>query len=283
MAAFQNQATLSYNGVTVQSNVVSGEVTQMLSISKNALSETYSDEPIVYAVSLVNNGQSPYSGVVLTDDLGGYVFNDQTVYPLSYVDGSVRYFLNGVLQPAPAVSSDAGLVVSGVNVPANGNAMVLYSALPTAFAPRSAGEGVTNTVTASGAGLSENISAEATVTAEEGPVLAIVKSLSPQIVDENGEISYTFVIENSGASPAEAGDNVALSDLFDPILSDLSVTLDGAPLSPDTGYTYDEASGQFNTVPGVITVPAAAVSRDPDTGAFCVVPGQTTLVVTGRV
>ena len=44
-----------------------------------------------------------------------------------------------------------------------------------------------------------------------------------------------------------------------------------------TGYTYDEATGQFATVPGVITVPAATFTQGAD-GAYTRTPGLATLV-----
>ena len=48
-------------------------------------------------------------------------------------------------------------------------------------------------------------------------------------------------------------------------------------------YTYDETTGAFSTVPGVITVPAATYTQDPVTGAYTATPGTATLVVTGTI
>ena len=283
MAVFTNQATLTYNGLTVESNVVSGEITEVLTLYKTAQSAVYGSDPIVYIISVVNSGAQPYAGLTLTDDLGAYEFNGQTVYPLSYVAGSLRLFSNGVPQAAPTVSADAGLVISNLTVPAGGNLTLVYAALPTAFAPRAAGEGFTNTVSAAQEGRALSATAQATVLANEDPALSIFKSVNPSVIPENGTITYTFAIENTGVTAADAAANVSVSDLFDPILSELSVTLDGAPLALTTGYTYDAASGAFATVPGVITVPAATVTQDETTGAYTVVPGSATLVVTGTI
>ena len=60
------------------------------------------------------------------------------------------------------------------------------------------------------------------------------------------------------------------------------VTLNGATL-PATSYTYDETTGEFATLPGVVTVPAATYTQDPVTGAWTVTPGVTVLTVTGTV
>ena len=54
-------------------------------------------------------------------------------------------------------------------------------------------------------------------------------------------------------------------------------------LSAGTGYTYDEATGQFATVPGIITVPAATYTQDPVTGEYTTTPGLATLTVTGTI
>ena len=43
MAIFYNQATLSYNGGTVNSNITSGEIIEVLSATKTAVTDVYSD------------------------------------------------------------------------------------------------------------------------------------------------------------------------------------------------------------------------------------------------
>ena len=82
---------------------------------------------------------------------------------------------------------------------------------------------------------------------------------------------------------AVATDNVALTDTFDPILSGLSVTLDGATWTEGVEYNYDETTGVFATVPSQITVPAATYAQDPATGAWVITPGVALLTVTGTV
>ena len=283
MATFSNRATLTYNGLSVASNLVTGQITEVLSVTKSALLPTYGYDPITYIVTLVNSGTQDFTGVVVTDDLGAYEFGGATVYPLSYVDNSLSAFENGTPIASPAVSTDAGLAISGVTVPAGGSVVLVYAATATEYAPRAAGEGITNTATATGGGLVAPSSAEATVLAAEEAELTIVKSVSPDVVPENGTLSYTFEIANSGTAPADAEAKVVVSDLFDPILTNLTVTLDGVPLALTTGYTYDEATGQFTTVAGAITVPAATVSQDPETGVYSVTPGSVTLVVSGTV
>jgi len=283
MAIFTNQATLSYNGNTVNSNTVTGNIVEVLSVTKTALGDNYTaNDNITYVISINNSSAVPFTGLTVTDNLGEYTFDTTAVTPLDYVDGSVLYYLNGVLQATPAVTSTSLLVFSGITVPANGNAILIYEAETNGFAPLISGSTIANEVTVSGGGLTTPVTATETVTVTEEPVLSITKGLSPTDVAENSQLTYTFTIQNTGNTAAEATDNIVITDTFDPILSNITVTVDGATL-PDTAYTYDETTGEFATVPGTITVPAATYTQDAVTGEWTVTPGVTVVTVTGTV
>ncbi|MBP3321098.1 MAG: hypothetical protein J6M12_01980 [Clostridia bacterium] len=281
MAIFTNQARLTYNGQSVNSNVTTGEIIEVLSMSKVALDDSYRvGDTIVYAVSILNAGTADFQGLALLDDLGGYDFGGSTLYPLSYVDGSLKYYVNGVLQATPVLSAGPPLNISGITVPAGGNAMLLYEVEVGELAPPSEGSLITNTATLSGGGLSTPVTASAQIGADGSARLSITKSLSPSSVAENGRLTYTFVIENSGSQATVAIDDLTLIDIFDPVLSDLTVTLDGVPF---TAYSYDQASGTFTTTPGSITVPGATFVQDPLNGQWQTDPGAVVLVVSGQV
>lgn len=282
MATFYNQATLTYNGGSVSSNVTSGEIVEVLSVTKTpVVSEYTADGDVTYAVSIVNTGVTEFSGLTLTDDLGQYTFGTLTLTPLDYVENSVKYYINGTLQPTPAVTVGPPLTVTGITVPGGGNALILYTARTNNSAPPIGTGSVTNT--ASVTGDSVNISDSATITASLSPELSIIKSVSPTTVVENGTVTYTFVLRNSGNTEAGADDNVSLADTFDPILSDISVTYNGTILAEGVNYTYDEATGVFATVPGQITIPAATFTQDPVSGIWTVAPGESVITVTGTI
>lgn len=283
MALFTNQATLSYNNTVTTSNVTTGELLEVLSITKTAASDTYAlQDTVTYVVSITNTGTAPFTGLTVTDNLGGYTFDAGTVYPLTYVDGSVLYYINGALQAAPTVVPGAPLVFSGISVPAGGNALLVYEATANQYAPPTAGSNITNEATVSGGGLATPVSDTATVSAESEPQLTISKSLSPLTVSENGQLTYTFVIQNTGNTAAVATDNAAITDTFNPALSGITVTFNGAVWTEGTDYTYDETTGLFATVPGQITVPAATYTQN-SSGVWVVTPGTSTLTVTGTV
>jgi uncharacterized repeat protein (TIGR01451 family) len=102
-------------------------------------------------------------------------------------------------------------------------------------------------------------------------------------VAEGDRLTYTFVIQNFGNTPVVATDNATVTDIFDPILSDLVVTFNGAVWTEGAEYNYNEATGEFTTVPSGILVPAATYTQNPATGAWTVVPGVSTLTVVGTV
>ncbi len=284
MATFFNQATLSYNGNTVNSNIVTGELVEVISATKTALTDDYTTGDIVsYAVSIINSGTTDFRGLEITDNLGAYTFNETTLVPLTYVDGSVRYFINGDLTAAPTVTAGPPLTISGVTVPAGGNAIIVYSARVNSFAPLGEGSAITNTVTVTGGGLSSDITAEATVPAVTEASLTITKTLNPTTVTDNGELTYTFIIQNTGAQAVTAADDASITDTFDPIIDITGVTLDGTAWTEGTNYTYDETTGVFTTLPGQIVVPAATYAQDPNTGKYIINPGTITLTVTGTV
>lgn len=283
MPTFFNQATLSYSGGVINSNITSGEILEVLSATKTAVVDEYSQgTDVTYVINIVNSGNIAFNGLTVTDDLGAYQFDQTTLQPLDYVDGSVNYFVNGILQPAPVVTAGTDLVISGISVPADGVATIIYTARTNNFAPPIDGGTIVNTATINGGGITE-ITAQETVTAASEPRLTITKSVSPTTVTENGQITYSFVIQNIGNTAATVADNVIVTDTFDPILNDITVTYNGTVWTTPENYTYDEANGQFATVSGAITVPAATYTQDPVTGNWVVDPGVVTITVTGTI
>lgn len=281
MATFTNRAQLTYNGVTTSSNTVTGEIAGVLSITKHALADTYSSgDSVTYIISLINQGDAALTGITVADDLGTFEGANGTLVPLTYEEGSAAVFEDGVLNPSSPTVSEGGLTFSGVNVPANGSTVIVYNASVNEFAPLDTGSEILNTAEASGFG--SPVCAEASISVSEGPVLSISKSLTPLSVNENGAVTYTLTIENTGNAPADEGAKLVVSDSFDPVLTGLSASLNGTELAYVTDYTYDASTGVFETVPGVITVPAAKFTCSED-GAQIVSPGVAVLTISGRL
>lgn len=283
MAVFYNYATLSYNQGVTNSNVVTGELVEVITVTKNAVADGYrAGDTVTYVVNIINSGNTAYNNLTVTDDLGAYTVGASTYVPLNYLAGSVQYYVGGVLQAAPVATAGPPLTVSGINVPADSNVAIIYRATVNEFAPLATGSTITNTAAVSGAGLN-TVTATETLPVLDEAYLSITKSINPTTVVENEPLTYTFVITNTGNTPAIATDNVVLSDNFDPALDITSVTFNGTAWSNPANYTYDPATGVFSTVAGQITVPAATYSTDPVTGAVTVTPGTAVLTVTGTI
>ena len=278
MAIFTNQATLTYTGGSANSNIAIGEILEVLSADKTAVEGTYAPgELVTYVITIRNTGTAAFTNLTVTDDLGGGVNA-----PLTYEAGTALYFVNGVPQAAPAVTAGAPLVFTGITVPAGGDTTLVYQARANGYADPSLEGFITNTVTITGGGLTAPITATETVNAAVGHDLSITQPITPAQVADNGRVTYTFLIQNNGNQAITAADAATVTDLFDPILTDLVVTLNGAALAEGTGYTYNAATGQFATLPGIVTVPAATFTQDA-TGVYTATPGLSTLTVTGTI
>jgi len=284
MAIFSNQATLTYNGTSTNSNIAYGEILDVLAATKTAVEGTYAPGQLVtYVVTLRNTGAVALTGLTVTDDLGGYDFNGTTVYPLTYEANSAALFIDGVPQAAPAVTAGPPLVVTGLNVPAGGDLVLVYQARANEFADPTATGTIVNTITVTGDGLNTPATATETITGTAAPLLNITKSISPAQVVDNDRVTYTFLIQNTGNEAVVATDNAAITDTFDPILTNLVVSFNGTTWTDGVQYNYNPATGLFTTVPGQITVPAASYTQDPVTGAYSLTPGIATLIVTGTI
>lgn len=288
MQVFTNQAQLSYGNVTTNSNVAKGEIVEVLSATKTALTKDYfvNDEK-TYVINIMNSGTTAFSGLTLSDNLGKYSFTPEggtqtDLYPLDYIEGSVKYYQNGVLQSAPVVVTTNGLEIQGINVPAQGSVIIVYTAKVNEYAPLGVEDTIQNTVTIQGTGLSAPIEVTETINTLDGPYLTITKSVCPKRVSENGEITYTFDIRNIGNEAAATEDNVMITDTFNPILSNITVYYNNDTMATDA-YTYDQNTGQFAINAGQITIEAAQYTQDSVTGKWDIIPGEATLEVVGRI
>lgn len=284
MAIFTNQATLTYRNNVVNSNIVTGEIVETLSVVKDSLLPVYNaGGNAIFVVNITNSGAATLNNLTFTDDLGAYPYGTGTLTPLSYVAGSLNYYVDGVLQPTPAVTGTDPLSASPLSLPAGAVGTLVYEAEVNQYAPLGIGGSITNTATFTGGGLAEPVSDSATISVGNAPRLDITKAITPASVGPSGQITYTFTILNYGNTSTLVEDNVAVVDAFDPVLENITVAYNGTAWTAGVEYSYDAVTGVFSTVPGVINVPAATYVQDPTTGAWNVTPGQAVITVTGNI
>ncbi len=278
MAIFTNQAQLTYNGRTILSNIAQGEINEPYSLTKSGLGDSYAvGDTKTYVLTFQNSSATPANGVVITDNLGEFGTPGQTVRPLTY-SGPIVAYINGVESgEITPTDTQPNLVFTLPTIPAGGNAVIVYNTTVNNVAQLVAGSTITNTATATGAGIINPLTDSDTITVTAEPLLGVQKTVSPtNVVD--GVVTYTITIENYGNTPST---DAVLSDTFDPILTDIAVTLNGATLSPDN-YTYSEDTGVFTTNANAITVPAATYTTAPD-GTVTVDPGTAVITVRGNI
>lgn len=284
MAIFYNQASLTYDGRVSNSNITEGEVLDSAGITKTALSTSYTEGgSIVYAVSIANNSANSITDGTLTDTLGEYEVNGTAVYPLSYVDGSVKLYIDGSLATPPVVNAGPPMTVSGISIPSGATALLIYEAKVTEFAPLASGSTITNAAVFNSALCGTAISDSSTVPVQNFVNLTIAKAVFPLTVTNCDEISYTFIIQNTGNTPVVATDDVIVRDTFNPILNPISATYNGEEWTEGVNYTYSDTTGEFATLPGQITVPAATYVQNAETGVFTTTPGVAVITINGNV
>ena len=276
MATFFNQATLIFEGAQTLSNITEGAVNSTLTITKAALSLDYERNSLVsYLITITNPTGSTREGVIVNDNLGTFSLGDELITPLDYVDGSAILLTDGVSAPLGATATEGTLTFDPISIAANSSVNIIFTARVNELAPLDVGSTIENT--ASTECIDEGATAEVGVRSFTS--LTIAKAVCPMNVSCGERISYTFIIQNTGNTPAS--DGLIVSDTFTPQLTDLIVTLDGEPF-PATSYTYDEISGVFTTAEGEITVPAAAYTVG-EGGVISTTPGVAVLTVSGII
>lgn len=279
MAEFYNQAALSFAEGTVLSNEIHGEIIDKVEMTKDSLAKCYKiGDNIAYIVQIINNTENDYSALTLSDNLG----KNSTSAPLKYVPGSVRYYINGELQPAITPKSTNPLIFDGISLPAKGVTTVAYDMVVNELADAVEDGEITTISTLSHSAFCRFIIAKNKIELCKEPILSIVKNACPLSVTEGDYINYSFTVLNHGFSEAGEEEKIVLSDLFNPRLSNISVSYNGNPWTKGKDFDYSETTGSFKTK-ALITVPAASFQIESATSKRVLKPGSSMIIIRGKV
>jgi uncharacterized repeat protein (TIGR01451 family) len=284
MAIITNQANLTYTyGTTtasVLSNIAATELSSPLTAQKRTLDDAYRlNTDLTYIISLTNESGSAITDLPVLDNLGAYTPDGATapVRPLTYT-GPAALYIDGVFSTelTPALQEN-GVLFTIPEIPAGSSALLLYKATVNGFAPLAPGSEIKNVASI---GAADPVTVSASVPVASYADVSITKEMTPDPVTEGETMTVTFTIENRGN---EAATDLRIVDDFPLALTDVAVSVNGAPI---TDFTFENstltvpAAGSTRTT---LSVPAATFTQDAATGAVTVVPGVLTVTMTGIV
>lgn len=283
-----NRATVNYSygrssAVSV-SNTASAVLNGTLEISKVALSNAYrAGGDITYIITVTNSGNGDSGDITVTDDLGSIVFGNGKLKTLDYIGPTQLYIGGKYVSALTPITTVDGISFNIGSLPIGETAGIIYVARANQNASSALGESITNTATARrfcDCPCDFPSSASATVSAEAYGDLRVIKSVCPNPVVCGEQINYIIDLYNYGNT--EVG-NVVLSDTFDPLLTDLNVSVDGSVI-PASQYDYINGTLTLpNRSGSEITVPAASFTRNAQSGAVNINPGHVRITLTGSI
>ena len=285
MPTIENFATVRYTSggvpVTTVSNIAQIDLASSVTFNKRTVGNAYSEGDLVtYIMTVSNTSSNPLNTVSITDNLGTFTYQKGELTPLTYV-GPAILLVDG--QDASAnLTTDSSvpsqLVFTIPALAAGATANIIYTARVNEFAPLELDSTIVNDATLTTDSDCADGNATATVTVAPAADVSIFKQMSPNPVVCGDTVTYTIRLYNYGNIAAE---NVQLTDVFDPIPANITVSRNGVLLD-GTAYIYENGT---LTVPATAseTIPAATFTRDATTGEVVVTPGTVEYVITGTI
>ncbi|HUN37855.1 MAG TPA: putative Ig domain-containing protein [Trebonia sp.] len=205
-----------------------------------------------YTLTITNSGQTPYSGITVSDSLSEML--DDAAYngDAAATSGSVSY-ATGVLTWTGSLAAGASATVTfsvTVNNPDNGDKLLIVSAASSA----------TGSTCPSGTTTAPCRNTIAVLT----PALSITNGVDTATVVPGGTMHYTITINNSGQT---AYTGITVSDALSGLLDDAVYNGDAAASIGTVSYASPTLTWTGTLAPGdTATVTFSATVNNPDTG-----------------
>jgi uncharacterized repeat protein (TIGR01451 family) len=225
-----------------------------LAITKTATASTTTPGSTVgFTITVADTGQTPYSGITVTDPLGG-VLNDGIYDNNSAIasSGSVSY-------TSPTLTWTGDLIPGAT-------ATITFSV--TVNNPDTGDKRLTNTVMTAATGSncpagSTDPACTATVI-DLIPALTITKTATVSSTTPGSTVGYTITVADTGQTPY-AGAQV--TDTLAGVLGDAAYNANAHPSAGTVGYASPVLTWTGDLTPGdVVTITYSVTVNDPDTG-----------------
>lgn len=249
MDNISNQATLSYNNTTTNSNTVTTQILSLynLTATKESLQTTYTpNQSITYLTRVENTGSASLYNLTIVDNLADGLIN--------YLNGSVKGYLNGTEINVNVISTANNVTFTIDNVMNPGDNVIIVFKTSTPLTRPDVLTNVQNISANGGTTTGPIVSANPSASVELASyaALEIIKSANKPSIYSGDSLTYTFQITNSGN---ELANNVTFSDIFPTGYTINTITLT-TPTST-TPVSYDPTTyvtGNTLTIPA-LTIP----------------------------
>ncbi|MCR5553624.1 MAG: DUF11 domain-containing protein [bacterium] len=271
----QANVSFSYSGATEpltnSSNIVRATVNDEYGISVTLTSSSTSfrpNETITYFVKITNTGSQSLSNIVVNDEL--------SAGNLNYISGTAQMIYNETITPMEATQTSPLEFTLPLTLPAGDSVIVTYNAtVDSVFTTRITEIINTVTVTATAGSGTVSDSDSLTLLIEDYADVAIEKTQSSEVLNNNDVLTYTLTLTNSGNLDAQ---NVVITDQLPAEFIVSSI------VSENNGSSHAYLSSEYDiSSSNQLTLPNA-------TGTPIVVPAQTqttsnitTIIITGTI
>ena len=231
---------------------VTVDVSALTIVNTASVSTTTPGSTVVYTLTVKNTGQTPYTGVSVTDPLTGVLDDAAFNNDASTTSGSVSY-------------ASPNLTWTGDLAP-GATATITFSV--TVNNPDTGDKSLTTTVTSAAAGNNcpaggTDARCTATVTVLI-PALAITKTATASTTTPGSTVGYTITVDDTGQTPYTG---ITVTDPLGGVLPDATYNNDAIASSGSVSYTSPTLTWTGDLTPGTtVTITYSITVNNPDTG-----------------
>ena len=256
------------------SNVINNKPNSPLTINKESISKNYYlGDNASFIITITNHTDNPINDVSIKENLGTYFLNDNSKFftPLSYQEGSLKYYINGISQSPPKVTVNSQHIIFDIEIiPSSSVITLVYNTTVNSKAPLDNGSMIINTSNLTAETLDKSVESSCTITVRKNADIKIIKQVSENKISKN-VITYDFTICNYGNTEAT---NVTLKDTINPKHSNMKVFVDSQCLKfSDYNYISGNVCIPSYGSKRVLNVPPATFLQDKNSGIFTINPG----------